>query len=80
MRVDCRILIDTYVMLAKCKITKVAKLRVAFFGWTFCQMLHAGRNTESRSDSSQNSDGDVDDFLPDFLFVHSLVVFCVVRH
>ena len=33
MRVDCRILIDTYVMLAKCKITKVAKLRVAFWGW-----------------------------------------------
>ena len=29
MRVDCRILIDTYVMLAKCEITKVAKLRVA---------------------------------------------------
>ena len=82
MRVDCRILIDAYVKRTKCKITKIAKLRVSgcVFGWTFCQMLHAGRYTKSSSDSSQNSDGDVDDFLPDFLFVHSLVVFFVVRH
>ena len=32
MIMDCRILTDTYVMLAKCEITKVAKLRVAFLG------------------------------------------------
>ena len=76
MRVDCRILIDTYVMLAKCKITKVAKLRVAgcVLEWTFCQMLHARRNPEGGGDSSQDCDGDVDDFLPDFLFVHDALI------
>ena len=41
MIMDCRILTDTYVMLAKCEITKVAKLRVAG-----C-VLHTGRNTET---------------------------------
>ena len=38
MIMDCRILTDTYVMLAKCEITKVAKLRVAdcISVMTFC--------------------------------------------
>ena len=72
MRVDCRILIDAYVKRTKCKITKVAKLRVAFLGMT-CRdvMLHARCYTKSSGDGSQDSNGDVDDFLPDFLFVHS---------
>ena len=37
MRVDCRILIDAYVKRTKCKITKVAKLRVAFLGGRFAR-------------------------------------------
>ena len=37
-------------------------------------MLHAGRYTKSGGDSSQDRDGDVDDFLPDFLFVHDALI------
>ena len=33
-------------------------------------MLHARCNTERGGDGGQDGDGDVDDFLPDFLFVH----------
>jgi hypothetical protein len=38
-------------------------------------MLHARRNPEGGGDSSQDRDGDVDDFLPDFLFVHVFLIF-----
>ena len=63
MRMDCRML----------KIVKVAKLRVAgcVFGEGLSRpMLHARCNTERSGDGGQDGDGDVDDFLPDFLFVH----------
>ena len=74
MRVDCRILIDAYVKRTKRKIAEVAKLRVAgcVFGDDLSRWkLHARCYTKSSGDSSQDSNGDVDDFLPDFLFVHS---------
>ena len=43
----------------------------SYFGWTFCRMLHARCNAKGGSDSRKDGDGDVDDFLPDFFFVHS---------
>ena len=46
-------------------------LRVAFSGEALSRpMLHARCNTERSGDGGQDGDGDVDDFLPDFLFVH----------
>jgi hypothetical protein len=37
-------------------------------------MLYARCNPKGGGDSSQDSDGDVDDFLPDFLFVHDALI------
>ena len=66
-------------MLMDCRISKNAK--VAGCGLRFWKdslprrMLHARCYSKSGGDGRQDSDGDVDDFLPDFLLVHGCLVF-----
>lgn len=66
-----------------CRISKNAK--VAGCGLRFWKdglprrMLHARCYSKSGGDGRQDSDGDVDDFLPDFLFVHGCLVFLVLN-
>ncbi len=55
------------------KNAKGAKLRVAgcvLGDNPYPEPLHARCDTEGGRDGSQDRDGDVDDFLPDFFFVH----------
>ena len=68
-------------MLMDCRISKNAK--VAGCGLRFWKdglprrMLHARCYSKSGGDGRQDSDGDVDDFLPDFLLVHGCLVLMV---